>query len=99
MKGAMGMMGLCARAGRLISGEQMALKAIRSGKVYLALIDAGASANAKKAIIDACTSHQVDWFEVSEGQLGGAIGKPERMVAGITDRGFAEQLKIRLESN
>ena len=92
MTGAMGMLGLCARAGKLVSGEEMCVKAIRKGTVQLAIIDKGASANAKKAMGDACRSADVKLLTMPEGQLGQAIGKPGRMAAAIRDAGFAERL-------
>ena len=92
MTGAMGMLGLCARAGKLVSGEEMSVKAIRKGTALLAIIDEGASANAKKAMTDACRSADVKLVTMPEGQLGQAIGKPGRMAAAVRDAGFAERL-------
>ena len=92
MKRALNMLGLCARAGKLISGEKACLQSIRAGGVYAVLLDAGAAGNAVKSITDACTYHNVVLLSAPEFELGDAIGKPGRMVVGITDRGFAERI-------
>ena len=56
MKKLLGLVGLCARAGRLVSGEDASVKLIRSGKALVAFIDEGASANAQKALSNACAT-------------------------------------------
>ena len=92
MNRALNMLGLCARAGKLISGEKACLQSIRSGGVYAVMLDAGASGNAVKSISDACSHHDVTLLTVPEFELGDAIGKPGRMVVGITDPGFAGRI-------
>ena len=92
MNRAMSMLGLCARAGKLISGEKACLQAIRSGGVYAVILDAAAAGNAVKAISDACRYHEVPLVRAPEYELGDAIGKPGRMVAGIADQGFAGRI-------
>jgi len=92
MKRALSMLGLCARAGRLISGEKACLQSIRSGGVYAVLLDAGAAGNAVKSITDACSYHKVTLIIAPEFQLGDAIGKPGRMVVGITDPKLAQRV-------
>ena len=85
MSRALNMLGLCARAGRLVSGEKACVQAIRSGGAYAVVLDA-AAAN------DACRSHSVPLVVAPALSLGDAIGKPGRMAVGITDAGFAEQI-------
>ena len=92
MSRALNMLGLCARACRLVSGEKACVQAIRSGGVRAVVLDAAAAKNAAKSISDACRSHSVPLVVAPEGVLGDAIGKPGRMAVGITDAGFAEQI-------
>lgn len=87
-----GLLGLCARAGKLASGEAMCEKLIKSGGAHVALVDAGASDRAKKQMRDACAFAGVELFELAEGALGQAIGKPGRMAACVADVGFAKKL-------
>ena len=92
MNRALNMLGLCARAGKLISGEKACLQTIRGGGAYAVLLDAGAAKNAVKSISDACSHHGVPLLHAPEFELGDAIGKPGRMVAAITDEGFAKRI-------
>ena len=86
------LLGLCARAGRLISGEKAAVAAIRGGSARCALLDGGAAANTEKSVADACAYHGVPLIRMEPDCLGDAIGKPGRMAAAVTDPGFAEGL-------
>jgi len=86
------MLGLCARAGKLITGEKACVQAIRAGSAHVALLDGAASANAVKALTDACTSHGVALVRTWDSALGDAIGKPGRMAAVVTDAGMAARI-------
>lgn len=86
------MLGLCARAGRLVTGEKACVQAIRAGGAHAALLDGAASANAVKALTDACNSHGVPLVRTGEFALGDAIGKPGRMAAVITDARMAARI-------
>ncbi|MER2143279.1 MAG: ribosomal L7Ae/L30e/S12e/Gadd45 family protein [Eubacteriales bacterium] len=86
------MLGLCARAGKLITGEKACVQAIRAGGAQVALLDGAASANAVKALTDACTSHGVPLVRTGNCALGDAIGKPGRMAAVVTDAGMAARI-------
>ena len=98
---AVNMLGLCARARRLVTGEKAVVNAIRQGSAHLALIDGGIAKNGEKAVTNACLSHSVPLIKTDPGQLGPAIGQPTRMAVAITDQGFAERiatLELRVES-
>ena len=92
MKTTLNMLGLCARAGKLITGEKACVQAIRAGSACVALLDGAASANAVKALSDACASHGVPLMRTGEYQLGDAIGKSGRMAAAVTDAGMAARI-------
>ena len=92
MKGLMNMLGLCARAGRLVTGEKACVQAIRSGGVHAMLLDGAAAPNAVKAVSQACQSHGVPLVRTGEFELGDAIGKPGRMAAGVTDARMAARI-------
>ena len=86
------MLGLCARAGKLITGEKACVQAIRAGSVYVMLLDGAASENAVKAVSQACQTHGVALVRTGEYELGDAIGKPGRMAAGVTDAKMAQRI-------
>ena len=86
------MLGLCARAGKLVTGEKACVQAIRAGNACVALLDGAAAANAVKAVTQACGTHGVALVRTGEFALGDAIGKPGRMAAVVTDAGFAGRI-------
>lgn len=90
---ALGMLGLCARAGKLITGEKAVVQAIRAGTCSLALLDGGVAGNGEKAVSQACFTHEVPLVRTAPGELGRAIGRPNRMAAAVTDPGMAARLK------
>lgn len=92
MERMLNMLGLCARAGRLITGEKACVQAVRGGDAFVALLDGAASANAVKALGDACHSHDVPLVRTGAYRLGDAVGKPGRMAAVVTDAGMAKRI-------
>ena len=92
MQKLLNMLGLCARAGRLTTGEKACVDKIRAGGAYVALLDGAAAKNAVKSMTDACTHHDVPLIRTPEYALGDAIVKPGRMACVITDEGFAKSI-------
>lgn len=99
MNKALNMLGLCARAGKLVSGSQSVESALKSGKAKLVLVDEDASALSKKELSDACAYRGVPKAEIQKQALGASIGKPGRMMAAVTDESFAERICQLLKEN
>ena len=96
----LGMLGLCARAGALITGEKACIQQIRAGKARAAVLDGAAADNAVKAVGQACQTHGVPLVRTGPFELGDAIGKPGRMAAVITEPGLAERVtELALSQN
>ena len=93
-----GFLGLCMRAGRVISGQEACVDLARQDEAALVLMDAAASENTRKRITDACHSHNTPLYELSDGLLGNAIGKKGRMVVALKADGMARKLLALLES-
>ena len=96
IKKALSMIGLCKKAGRLVSGVPIVVDAIREDKVYLCVYAQGAAENSVKRITDKAKSYNVAALplDVLPEELGHSIGKVGAVSAvGITDRGFAEAIK------
>ena len=91
-------LGLCMRAGRIVSGQEACVDLARQEEAALVLIDAGASENTRKRITDACHSHNVPLYELSEDALGCAIGKKGRMVVALKADGMAQKLLTLLQN-
>lgn len=93
---ARGLLGLCARAGQLAFGEDGCLGAIRTGKCGLLILDAGASANARKRYTDACRHYRVPMAMAAPGLVEQSTGKRGRMAAAVSRGGLADQLRTAL---
>ena len=90
-------LGLCMRAGRITSGQEACVDLARQEEAALVLMDAAASENTRKRITDACHSHDVPLYEISEGELGRAIGKKGRMMVALKADGMAQKLLTLLK--
>lgn len=93
------MLGLCARANRLVSGEQAVEISLKKGSAKLVVADGDAAENTKKAIKSACLNKDVPMITVSGQSLGDAIGKPGRMLAAVTDESFAARIYQLFKEN
>lgn len=93
----MSFLGLCMRAGRIISGQEACVDLIRQEEAALVLMDGGASENTRKRLTDACHSHSIALYELSQGSLGHAIGKKGRMVIALRADGMANKLLSLLQ--
>jgi ribosomal protein L7Ae-like RNA K-turn-binding protein len=87
-------LGLCMKAGYVITGEEMVTEYIKSKKVFYIFLASDAGANTKKKITDKAKFYNVDICEsYSSDLLSQSIGKKGRMVVGITDLGFSKLLR------
>ncbi|CAM3704719.1 YlxQ family RNA-binding protein [Mesobacillus zeae] len=92
------LLGLANRARKTISGEELAVKEIRSGKAKLVLLAKDASANTHKKITDKCNYYSVPYRLVEDRYiLGKAIGKEARVVVALLDDGFARKMLMLLD--
>ena len=88
-----GLLGLAQRAGRLVTGMDNTLAAIRTGKAQLVLVDESAAENTGKKLTDACIYYHVPLLKLPQDLLSYATGRDGRMMGALTDRGFAEKVK------
>lgn len=88
-----GMVGLCAKAGRMVYGAQACMAGIKKGKIKMLLIEDAASQNTKKDFMDACAYYNVPVIvNESPRRIGEAAGKPANMVFGIVCPEFSKRL-------
>jgi ribosomal protein L7Ae-like RNA K-turn-binding protein len=91
-------LGLAQRAGKLVSGEEAVEAAVRRGRVRLVIIAADASSNTKAKFSNMAGHRRIDYVLVGDKDtLGKAIGKPQRAVIGVVDRGFASLIRGLVE--
>lgn len=95
-KQASSMLGLCAKARQLVSGETV-IDAIRQKKAVLVLYASDASNNTKKRIQDKARFYGIEAIEVENSNLLSiAIGKKGRVSVAILNEGFAKNIKEKL---
>ena len=94
------LLGLAARARKVVSGEELVIREIRSNRAKLVLLASDASKNSDKKIKDKCTFYNVEYHVFGDRyQLGNAIGKEARVVIAINDSGFAKKMSSLLNEN
>ena len=96
----LGMLGLAAKAGNIVSGGFSTEKAISEGKAYFVIIAEDASENTKHKFDNKCRYYGVPYVICGNmDELGHAIGKEARTSLAITDAGFAEVFKKKFSSD
>ena len=93
-------LGLAAKAGKVTSGYDQVETALRKGTVKLLILSTDISRNTLSQILDIGAKGDITMpdaysFATKE-QLGKAIGKPDRAIVAVTDKGFADKLNAML---
>ncbi|WP_335870756.1 YlxQ family RNA-binding protein [Bacillus sp. 2205SS5-2] len=92
------LLGLANRARKVISGEELVIKEVRSGRAKLVILSQDASENTAKKVQDKCRTYGVPVKLVNNREtLGHAIGKEARVVVALSDNGFANKLFTLLD--
>jgi len=88
---ALSMLGLCQRAGKLASGFDAVRLALSKKQAKLVVVSGFSSPDTIDRWRAKCHYYEVA-FCVIEADLGHAIGKDGRVVAAVTDEGFARAI-------
>ena len=86
-----GLMGLCVRAGQCIFGEENCLKALRSGRGGLLLLDGDISEGSAEKYLSICGREKIPVCRLAPGMIGRATGKPGKAMV-ILPGSFAERI-------
>ena len=89
-------LGFAMRAGKCISGDFICEKAVKSGAALAVAVDEGASDATRERYAGMCRRAGIPCVFVEE--LGRAIGKDNRMIAAVTEAGFARMIKQAMEA-
>ncbi|HZG86752.1 L7Ae/L30e/S12e/Gadd45 family ribosomal protein [Paenibacillus sp.] len=90
-------LGLALRAGKLASGDEGVMKAVRSRTACIVFVASDASDNARKKYRDKCEYYGVPISDVFDRrELGQSVGKAERVVVAVTDKGLSELVRKSL---
>ncbi|WP_409292338.1 YlxQ family RNA-binding protein [Peribacillus sp. SCS-37] len=92
------LLGMAARARKVISGEELVVKEVRNNKAKLVILANDASANTEKKVTDKCRFYKVPLYRAEDRfVLGQAIGKDARVTVAVLDEGFAKKLQTLLD--
>lgn len=91
------MLGLAKKAGKVVDGETL-IKTIQSKRVFLVFLANDASLNTQKKIKDKCQYYNVYYnTDFDADTISNAIGKSNRMAAGIIDQKMSNHIIKLLE--
>ncbi|HHU64316.1 MAG TPA: 50S ribosomal protein L7ae [Clostridiales bacterium] len=87
------LLGIAQRAGKLLSGYELCLAAIKTKKARAAIISGDSADNTRKKFIGLCKNYNVPYIIYGDKYtLGKSIGKYRRTVLVITDKGLADAI-------
>lgn len=92
------LIGLAFRAGKIVSGEEAVMSAVRGRKARLVIVAGDASERTKSMWENKCTYYEVPLRVAADRfDLGAAMGKAHRVVLAVIDQGFADKLTTLLD--
>ncbi len=94
------LLGMAVRAGRLITGEELTVKAIQRNEAKLVVVASDASDNTREKLTNKCKHYNVPLdIAFTADDISAAIGK-SRSICAFTDKGFAKSyLKLKGTNN
>lgn len=91
------LLGISQKAGKVVSGQDSVERAVNSNRVFLIIISEDASENTKKRFLNLAKRWDIPVFLWgSSDELGKSIGKGDRKILGITDKGLSLSIYKRL---
>lgn len=92
-------LGLCKRAGYLISGTDTVVRTMNEGKARLVLTASDFSDNSLKSVKKAAAENKVTYRELprTKDELSFALGKHCGVVC-VTDKGFADKILTMIDT-
>lgn len=91
-------LGICQKAGKVVSGETGCELAIKNKTAKLILLAEDASANTKKKFENSAAYYHIPILTLgSKQEMGMALGKESRAVLAITEQGFAKSILDKMK--
>lgn len=92
------LLGFAQRAGKIVSGEQGVITAIRRGKVFCLIIATDCSQNTLRRHSALAATHAVPCYLYgNKMELGQAVGKAQRALVAVLDSGFAQAIMLEFK--
>ncbi|TLG76500.1 L7Ae/L30e/S12e/Gadd45 family ribosomal protein [Culicoidibacter larvae] len=94
------LLGLAARARKIVSGTDQILLAIRNKDASIVLLSDDVQKVADKKIRQTAESNDIPLYIIgSREELGHAIGKFDRIAVAVVDKGFGKKIKSLLDES
>ncbi len=87
-----GFLGLCARAGETVLGQDACVDAVRRETAAVVLMDEHSAQNTRKRFLDSCASHHVPLYSIPAELITQAVGKDGRMTVAVKRGKMADKL-------
>lgn len=95
-----GLIGLAARARKVVSGGFMVENSVKSGKSRLVFLSVEASDNTKKKVTNMCAHYKIPIYLFgTKDELGHAVGQEMRTCLSVEDAGFAKAIRERMNND
>jgi ribosomal protein L7Ae-like RNA K-turn-binding protein len=92
------LVGLAMKAGKVVGGEFMTEKAVKTGAAHLVIVAGDASGNTQKKFRNMCDFYQVPLTVYGDKDtLGHAMGKEMRASLAVTDEGLAKAIVKKMD--
>lgn len=92
-RGVLGLLGLGLRAGGLVIGVDGVRRALQAGQVRCVVVASDASPRARDKVVRLAAANGVPLVPGPDAAaIGGGLGRPPVMVAGVRDRALADGL-------
>lgn len=89
-----GMLGISAKAGKIVAGTDIVIESMKKRKVSLVIVAKDASEKTKKEMTFKCNQYNVEIVFFGEIDTNSkAIGKNNKAIIGILDKGLAESIQ------
>ena len=91
------LLGLATRSRNVVSGGFATEQAVKSDNACLVIIAEDASGNTRKKYSNMCEFYEVPYaYHGTKEVLGHSMGRAERSVLAVTDKGFADSIQKHL---
>ena len=89
-----GMLGISAKAGKVVSGADIVIESMKKKKVNLVIVAKDASDKTKKEMTFKCNIYNVEIVFFGDIDTNSkAIGKSNKAIIGILDKGLADSIR------
>ena len=90
--------GMANKAGKLVTGTDACVRAIRARSVILVVLSEEASENTRKKVMNSCSSKNITCIEYGSSEmLGKMTGKSHRIVIGVKDKNLSKLILSKMQ--